>query len=203
MSIEYPTWPATNLFNNLIKANHLAGLDFQRWAFQKEMLFASTHKWWGKRGIRQHPHEGIDFCLFETQKETIRELPRKFLVFPAFAGQIIAQMEDFLGHSLFIAHDQLEIPDKEPDHTLVTVYGHITPDQNIGVGMKVFNEIVLGWVAQNGNKKKVPEHLHFSMALVHNTALGKELDWSMMHDRNRVKLLDPLFLIDQQQCLIL
>ena len=71
--------PRTRFCEYLVGLNNLDEQGFEKWVFQPGMLFHSTHRWWGNGGRRDHPHEGLDLCLYRdrsgndhTLDETIR-----------------------------------------------------------------------------------------------------------------------------------
>ena len=92
----------------LIDANEpLRQNGFKRWLFYPGMAFGSTQKWWGDFGIRDFPHEGIDFCLYEGEEGQIFHFNAGSAVPVVASGTIRAVFKDYLGHAIVVDHGPL------------------------------------------------------------------------------------------------
>jgi len=104
---------------------------FQEWVFCPGMLFQSTGKWWGKRGERNRPHEGLDLLLYRNDEGSIRHIDASFLVPMLADGRIVGMMDDFLGQSIIVEHPSL----KGNPENILTMYGHTHPLKHVQPGI--------------------------------------------------------------------
>lgn len=104
---------------------------FQEWVFCPGMLFQSTGKWWGKRGERNRPHEGLDLLLYRNDEGSIRHIDASFLVPMLADGRIVGMMDDFLGQSIIVEHPSL----KGNPENILTMYGHTQPLNHVQPGI--------------------------------------------------------------------
>jgi hypothetical protein len=83
----------------LVDANRIEAATFKCWVFRPGMQFNSPHKWWGDRGPRDFPHEGVDFCLYEDRSGQMHRLDEKTRI-PVMAGGVVrAVFRDYLGQA--------------------------------------------------------------------------------------------------------
>jgi len=63
----------------LIRENGLGDPGLKEWIFCPGMLFHAVCKWWGDKGTRNTPHEGLDLFLYKDQQDRIVRLDEKFV----------------------------------------------------------------------------------------------------------------------------
>jgi murein DD-endopeptidase MepM/ murein hydrolase activator NlpD len=177
----------------MIERNGLGETGFERWAFYPEMLFGAQGKWWGDRGRRPRPHEGIDLGLYTDKAGQALRLPESSRIPVMFDGEIIKIEEDFLGESLYLGH---EIDDGQ-GRQLFTIYGHTKPENVVRTGERFRQGEVIATLSPADRRiAGVPAHLHLSLAWVSKTQASEELNWELLHDPRVAILLDPLRVMD-------
>jgi hypothetical protein len=187
--------PCINLSKSLtlassvfVRHNWVAGSGNVEWLFYLGMLFASTEKWWGAGGVRQSPHEGLDFCFFVDAEGDKKQLVATTNIPVLFDGEVAAVFEDFLGKTILVKHEQ-HLLDEE---MFFTIYAHVSPLTHIKTGLRLSAGELLGRVALPAKEhSKVPAHLHLSVALVPKTVDAEMLDWRVL-SQQPVILCDPL-----------
>jgi hypothetical protein len=183
---------STTFHERLRSCNDLDKLGFEEWLFLPAMLFGSTAKWWGDRGKRDKPHEGLDLYLFRAQQGDIRTLDEKTMVPVLFEGQVVKISGDFLGESVFVGHNT----HRNDGSQLHSIYGHVNPGATIRPGEELREGDIIGTIAQaRRGGEAVPSHLHVSVAWIPDTLRSEELDWKTLGDARKVVLLDPLSVI--------
>lgn len=191
--------PPTRFTDALMLANGIEPAEFEAWLFCPGMLFQSPDKWWGDLGRRDFPHEGIDFCLYRDRHGRTRHLDRHTRIPVMHGGMVSATFADYLGRAVVLRHGR-RTTDSEP---LITVYAHTTPLAHIRPGVWLEAGEIIGLVADTRfSKAGIHPHLHFSLG-----APGADLDderfvWNDMRDPNRVRLIDPLTIIDRSWAVI-
>ncbi len=177
----------------LIEENAPALRGFDRWIFCEGMLFSSPYKWWGDRGQRDFPHEGIDLCLYRDSSGRIRRLDNQSR-FPVVAdGTVRAIFKDYLGKAVIIEH---QVP-TDGAGRLISFYAHTNPDPNIGVGTAVKAGDILGSLADTSHSKaRIRPHLHFSIGRPTKSLSYDGLVWNTIRQPEMMTLLDPLPVID-------
>jgi hypothetical protein len=186
--------PVSRSFHErLVSLNDLDSLGFKEWIFHPAMLFGSLDKWWGDLGKRQHPHEGLDLCFYRSKEGHIHHLAGDARIPVIFEGQVMKVSQDFLGKSVFVAHDIYDSNGSQ----LYTIYGHIKPDDHIRPGEGLSAGDIIGVIADTQNSGAViPRHLHVSVAWISNSVRLPELGWQTLNDASHVVLLDPLAVIE-------
>ncbi|MDH4320420.1 MAG: M23 family metallopeptidase [Desulfobulbaceae bacterium] len=175
----------------LAAANGLPAKGFVRWVFADGMAFGAECQWWGGRARRAAPHEGVDFCWYETAAGGLGELAAGSLVPAAMDGVVIHSHADFLGRSLWLRHAAVGAEGR----FLYSVYGHLAPDCFVAPGEEVSAGAIIGVVAQPVRAgKTIAPHLHLTVAWVANTVASADLDWSLARNTELMELLDPLSL---------
>jgi hypothetical protein len=178
----------------LIQKNGLGEGGFKGWVFCTGMLFNSTDKWWGDRGKRDKPHEGLDLCLYKDRNGTILRLGNKAKVPAIYDGKVIVIIDDFLGKSIIIEHS---FPDRDSSR-LCTIYGHTIPRDNLHVGNIVEEgDIIATLTGPSRSKSNIFPHLHISLGRTSKEISYDRLDWENIGDPNTLTLLDPLQIIDR------
>lgn len=87
---------------HLVTCNSLRQAGLEQWAFYPGMLFGATEKWWGDRGRRPRPHEGIDLCLYTDKAGRAFRLHESSRIPVMLDGEIVKIEEDFLGKSVYL-----------------------------------------------------------------------------------------------------
>ncbi len=177
----------------MIKHNYLGKLGFEGWIFYPGMLFHSQHKWWGKGGMRQRPHEGLDFCFYRDRAGQNHTLNEKTKIPVMYEGEIVGIHDDFMGKSLFVSHDFYD----ELGNRLHTIYGHTNPYPGVDIG-RLFREgeTIAVIAAARKNDTRIPSHLHISVAWLPKSFPYNRLNWETMGDRGVTTLCNPLEFID-------
>ena len=186
--------PVSRSFHKrLASLNNLDNIGFKEWVFHPAMLFGSHYKWWGDLGKRQHPHEGLDLCLYRTKQGHINYLTKETKIPVIFEGQVMKVSHDFLGKSVFVGHDAYASNGSQ----LYTIYSHIKPGNHIRPGERLSEGDIIGVIADTRNSGAgIPHHLHISVAWISNSVHLPELGWQALNDANNVVLLDPLAVIE-------
>jgi murein DD-endopeptidase MepM/ murein hydrolase activator NlpD len=175
----------------LVKANELYEQGFERWAFHPGMLFNAAEKWWGKPGPRGEPHPGVDLCAFLNAAGEVVRLDEGARVPAAFGGRVVAIMDDFLGRTVVVEHQ-----DGAGDR-FCTFYAHTVPRADLRVGDPVAESEVIATIAGTaGSKSGIRPHLHLSLARVSGSIYYPELDWRRLGSSAALELVDPLPFFD-------
>ena len=173
---------------HLIRTNGLDIQGFQSWAFSPGMLFRTPDKWWGDRGTRTSPHEGIDLRLFRGRGDDIRCLDVGTKIPSPCDGEVVGICADFLGTSIFLIHGPAG-----DDEALCTIFGHTEPKSGLRVGTTVAEGDVIATIADAGRRSTaVPTHLHISFGRKSEAVPYSTLDWETLSDPAIFTLLDPL-----------
>lgn len=171
--------------NLLIRWNGLDAAGFAGWEFLPGMRFRERAAWWGEGSDRGVPHEGLDLLWYRRHDGRRRSLDAGARVPAVYPGRVVALVDDFLGRSVFVAH---ECGDGR-GRRLHTVCGHLLPAAELGVGSLVGEGDLIGTIAESSGT--APPHLHVTVALIDRTGGPGQLDWSVLQDATKVLLLDP------------
>jgi len=170
----------------------LYGLDLpgvKEWLFCPGMLFRSTGKWWGDRGRRNRPHEGLDLLLYRDQEERVLRLSEATPIPVMSDGVVVGIIHDFLGKSVIVEHP---VPDRD-DERHYTIYGHTRPQKNIRAGTAVKRGEAIATVAPPGRSAfPMAPHLHISVAWAPTAVSPDHFNWDTMAVSELLTLLDPL-----------
>jgi len=153
------------------------------------MLFGSCSSWWGDREKRHRPHEGLDLCVYLTDKGVLCYLDEKIIIPAIFKGRVVRLIDDFLGSSVFVRHDI----HNENGSSLYTIYGHMKPDTS--EGLKMNEGDIIGTIATAKRKNEAIPHLHISVAWIPDTIESQDLTWQNIGDDHEILLIDPLRVI--------
>jgi murein DD-endopeptidase MepM/ murein hydrolase activator NlpD len=188
-----PSLRNTRFTEFLIRKNALDPGGFKGWVFCPGMLFNSTDKWWGDRGKRDKPHEGLDLCLYKDREGTILRLGETAKVPVIYDGMVVGIVDDFLGKSVIIEH----LFSGCHNNKLCTIYGHTIPEDNLCVGKVVKEGEVIATLADSiTSKTNIFPHLHLSLGWTSKKISYDTLNWENIGAPNTVTLLDPLQVID-------
>ncbi len=186
--LRYPD-EKTSFNRQLAECNGLCDAGFDRWAFHAGMLFRAREKWWGDRGRRPRPHEGIDLVLYTNEPGHLRELDESTRIPVMFDGEVIKIEKDYLGQSVYVGHGI----DDGHGRRLWTMYGHTTPLEHVRPGTRVRQGEIIASFTEKRKKTTGPRpHLHLTMAWVSPERALRELSWETLHDPEIAILLDPL-----------
>lgn len=186
--------PSTQLTEFLIRKNDLAENGFDCWVFHPGMLFHSTDKWWGDRGQRITPHEGLDLCYYRVPGGRIHCLDVKTRIPVLDDGVIVAIANDFLGKSVIVEHQYGD--SKSPG--FCSIYGHTNPPDNLKIGKSVKKGDILATIADTSRSKSgIQPHLHISLGLTDQFISYDRFDWKTINSWDMLTLTDPLFILDR------
>jgi hypothetical protein len=186
--------PPSGFNKRLILWNGLIEAGFSAWDFLPGMRFDERIAWWRGESERDRGgrHEGLDFCCYRTGEGRRLGLGAGALVPVIFGGAVVALVDDFLGKSLFVAHECRDSQGRQ----LHSIYGHLHPRPELAPGSLLEDGAAVGVVADtSGGKNAVPPHLHLTLALIHREGGPERLDWSALRDSRRVLLLDPMIIL--------
>ena len=183
----------TRFTEMFIKANGLDPAKFQSWVFCPGMLFRSPDKWWGDRGRRDFPHEGIDFCLYRNISGKTHRVDQQTRIPVMHDGVVRAMFTDYLGKAVIIEHENGSSANKK----ILSVYAHTKPLDDIQPGADVKKGQIIATIADTSHSKaKILPHLHFSLGQPSPDLAYEPFVWNHMRDPSLVTLIDPLPVID-------
>jgi len=185
--------PGMRFTEYLIGHNSLDERGFEKWIFHPGMLFHSTDRWWGDGGSRDHPHQGLDLCLYRDRNGDDHALDRKIKVPLIYDGEVVNIITDYIGKSVFLIHD---ISDGKGNQ-LYSIYGHTEPYDGLGKGKTLNEGDVIATIKDTKEKKvDIMPHLHLSLAWVPKCLPYHKLNWKIISDPGICTLLNPLEFID-------
>jgi murein DD-endopeptidase MepM/ murein hydrolase activator NlpD len=162
---------------------------FRQWVLQPGMRFQAAAKWWGNRGHRAAPHEGLDLYSFEDANGRVKTLDRHTQIPAAFAGEVAKVEPDFLGQSIYLRHASFSAG----GDCLFSIYGHTVPRSSIQTGQQVAEGEVIGVISTfPGKKTSLSPHLHITFAWVPVGLPLDHLDWKNLGQEPAIILVDPL-----------
>lgn len=156
---------------NIIALNQLNLLAFRAWSLKPGMGFGDRNKWWGVGKNRPTPHEGLDLKAFRDEKNQEIQLTPTTIVVPLFKGILINIIDDFLGQTVIISHDQVN----QEGAVLHGFYAHLSPNPTLRAGSILSETTGLGTIA--AEKNQCPAHLHISTAWIAKDFQLKKFSW--------------------------
>lgn len=161
------------------------------WLFFPGMLPESRDKWWGDFKYRAALHEGIDICYYADDTGTVRWFGPEIRV-PAFSTGIVRNIcKDFLGESIVVEPDR----ESPPCSRVLMVYAHILPAPGIYPGCRVEKGQVIARVSDTtAQGSPLLPHLHLSCVETRRDTPFDRLDWQLFPLREKVNLINPVFL---------
>ncbi len=175
----------------LVRLNAMDAQQFMAWIFCPGMLFNAKDKWWGDRGRRSKPHEGVDLCLYRNGRGRIHRLDEKTAVPALYQGSIVKIFDDFLGQSIIMEH---RFPNGDP---FCSIYGHIKPHRSIHAGSDINEGDIVATINGPGiSKTGILPHIHLSIGLLSRDMSADRLDWDRIVDPDVMTLVDPLAVLD-------
>jgi murein DD-endopeptidase MepM/ murein hydrolase activator NlpD len=177
----------------MVEANSFASRDFAHWLFCPGMLFHSPDKWWGDRGQRDFPHEGLDFCLYQEQSGKIMRLDPNTRIPAMQDGVVRAMFADYLGRALIVEH----VDNRNDNKRWLSVYAHTKPLEAIVPGVPVKQGTVIATIADTSHSKAgISPHLHVSLGVPSVRLSYERFVWNRMRDSGLVALLDPIAIVE-------
>jgi hypothetical protein len=188
-----PSLKETRFTEWLILENGLDAPGLKEWVFYPGMLFNAAGKWWGDKGLRHRPHEGLDLLLYKDRQDRIVRLDEKSRIPVMFDGVVVSIINDFLGRSVIVEH---VLPNRMPGR-LCTIYGHTRPLKGLHVGRGVKQGEIIATLADPGPSAfPMAPHLHISVGWTSRPISYERLNWDTIGDSGTLTLLDPLDSID-------
>lgn len=176
-------------FNQMALLNGLTGSAGVRPVFKPGMLFDSEEKWWDSPGRRPSPHEGLDICLYQQNKNPIETVGSGLKVPPVRPGKVVKICDDFLGQTVILSHEWRKAGTKE----LLSLYAHLVPAQGIRPGKYMDKNALVGTIAEiDPQKTSIPSHLHLSIFWNETPFVYDHLEWDRLSRRQGVSFVDPL-----------
>jgi hypothetical protein len=178
---------------HFIRANGLKKQEFDEWVFLPGMMFQAPDKWWGKRGKRNRPHEGLDLCIYRARQNRICHLKETSRIPAIYSGVVVKILDDFLGKSVIMAHT--EPADK--NLIFLTIFGHTQPAAGIEAGSFLHQGDVMASVADPGRSGiGVISHVHISIGFFLKTIPYDQLNWDSIGKADVISLLDPVLVLN-------
>jgi murein DD-endopeptidase MepM/ murein hydrolase activator NlpD len=188
-------FPGSRFFESLTTLNNLADRGFAAWVFYPGMKFGDRKNWWGEKGRRARPHEGIDLCFYRDSAGGILRVNEGLRVPAAFDGVVLKIIDDFLGKSIIVEHRLPSLGGR----TFLTIYGHTTPRQGLDVGEPVREgEVIASLTGTGRSPQSPPLHLHLTFAKKIKPVPHEALDWATIGDPSFIELRDPLRILNGQ-----
>lgn len=190
-SPSLPEFARTTRFTECMVRENSLGRTFARWVFLPGMLFNGVDKWWGDKGKRVAPHEGLDFSLYEDREGRVVRMKAGTRVPAMYDGCVAAIIDDFLGETIVMEH---RFP-HSPAFTLITVYGHAEPAAGLRPG-RAFRagHVVASVASRKSSDKGIDPHLHVSVGRPTGAVAHGSLNWQNM--LQGLAMLDPLEAVD-------
>lgn len=161
----------------------------KEWLFCPGMLFQAKQTWWGGRGPRPRPHEGVDLVVYADREDRICCLTETTQALALSDGLVVKIIPDFLGKSVILEHAVR----KGPMGWLYFIYAHTRPMEGIEPGRFVKRGDPIATVAvPNRSSFPMVPHLHFSVAGSSRSVPSDCFDWDRIGVSRAFTLLDPL-----------
>ena len=180
----------TRFTEHMVLANGL-GESFAGWLFLPGMLFNASDKWWGGKGERIAPHEGLDLRLYEDARGRVLLLGAGSSVPAVYDGTVKGIVDDFLGKTIIMEHRFPQMPAFQ----LITLFGHTKPAGGVRPGEAVKAGDVMAAIASPGaSGKAVDCHLHVSLGRPSGAVALASLNWQNMAEG--LVMFDPVEALD-------
>jgi len=177
----------------LIEANDLDRGGFEEWIFCHGMLFNCPDKWWGDRGQRDFPHEGIDLCLYQDRSQRICRLDENSRVPVMHDGVVRAMFKDYLGQAVIVEHESHGACTRR----FISFYAHTKPCSGIEVGRTLKSGDIIATIAETRHSKaNILPHLHLSLGIPSASFSYEGLVWDTIRKPEMMTLLDPLSVVE-------
>ncbi len=190
-----PSLNMTRFTEWLILENELDKPGLKEWIFCPGMLFHANCKWWGNKGPRNTPHEGLDIFLYRDQQDRIVRLDEKTRIPVMFDGVVVSIINDFFGNSVIVEH---VFPDMDTG-SVYTIYGHVNPLKGLHIGRRLKQGDIIGTLANPDQAGfNLMPHLHISVGCASRPISYDRLNWDTIGNSGTLTLLDPLGIINWQ-----
>lgn len=187
-TISFPESSFTDVF---VRKNNLDKRGFTAWVFYPGMEFGAQDTWWGDRGKRARPHEGIDLCFYRGANGTVFRINEKAKIPAMYEGIVVKIMDDFLGKTIILKHTFSDIS----EGTYLTMYGHTNPVEDLEEGQTVKAGGIMATLATSRRSKAPLAHLHLTLAWNPEPVPYDILDWTTIGNTGVVRLVDSLRVI--------
>ena len=184
-TISFPKSPFTNVF---VRENNLDRRGFVAWFLYPGMEFGAQETWWGGRGRRAKPHEGIDLCFYRGAANNVFHVDKRAKIPAMYDGIIVKVIGDFIGETIIMKHSFPDIG----EGTFLTLYGHTSPGESIDIGRSVRAGEIIATLATPRGSKTLQPHLHLTLAWSTKPVSLDNLDWTNISNPDIVQLVDPL-----------
>lgn len=187
-TISFPKSPFTNV---LVKENKLDRRGFEAWLLYPGMEFGAWETWWGDKGPRIRPHEGIDLCFYRGVADNVFHIDERAKIPAMYDGIVVKIIDDFIGKTIIMRHSFPEIG----EGTFLTMYGHTNPGESLETDRSVkMGEIIATLAVPRGANAPLP-HLHLTLVWSPEPIPYNMLDWTTIGNSEVVRLVDPLHVI--------
>lgn len=177
-----------------IRANDLGKTGFDEWVFSPGMMFQASEKWWGDRGRRDAPHEGLDVCLYRDRQSKIHYLDQTTQIPAMYAGVVAKIFDDFLGKSVIMEH----LGSNEDRIIFYSIYGHTIPVAGLKTGTSFNQGDIIACLANPAKSEtNIAPHLHISTGWNHRPISSDHLNWNTIGTSDTLALFDPLDIMDR------
>lgn len=153
--------------------------------FMKGMHFLDSYQWWNEKK-RSSCHEGLDIATFLDYSATRQLYPAKSLIPVLLPGIAVHQHSDFLGHTLYVRHEQV----KQQSKILHSLYAHIDIAEDLGETISL--ETVIGSLSNVASPKTIAPHLHLSIAWIEENLNLENVSWKDFSNQPKIQLVDPI-----------
>jgi murein DD-endopeptidase MepM/ murein hydrolase activator NlpD len=188
-AIPFPKTTFTDVF---VRENNLDKQGFAAWVLYPGMEFGAQETWWGDRGKRARPHEGIDLCFYRGVTDNISHIDERAKIPAMYDGVVLKTIDDFIGKTIIMKHSFLDMG----EGTFLTLYGHTNPEQGLEAGQSVKSGEVIATLAAAGGPRAPLPHLHLTLAWSPEPIPYDMLDWTTIGNPDIVRLVDPWPVID-------
>jgi murein DD-endopeptidase MepM/ murein hydrolase activator NlpD len=177
----------------LLAVNDSSLNDFLRWVFRSGMLFDSPNKWWGDRGRRDFPHEGVDFCLYENHAGKTLQIDHQTRI-PAIHNGVVRQIfPDYLGQAIVVEHETTQ----NETTKMISIYAHTKPMDQVHSGVVVKRGDIIATIADTSRSKApILPHLHYTLGQATADMDYGQFAWNDIRNPDMIVLLNPLSIIE-------
>jgi murein DD-endopeptidase MepM/ murein hydrolase activator NlpD len=186
--ISFPESSFTDVF---VRENGLDKHGFMAWVFYPGMEFGAQDAWWGDKGTRIRPHEGIDLCFYRGVADNVFHIDERAKIPAMYDGIVVKIIDDFIGKTIIMRHSFPAIG----EGTFLTMYGHTNPGESLETGRSVkMGEIIATLAVPRGANAPLP-HLHLTLIWSPEPIAYNMLDWTTIGNSEVAQLVDPLHVI--------
>jgi len=167
-------------------------LEVTKWIFFPGMLYTAPDAWWGRRLRRHQKHEGLDIIHYLSKAGRLKALDAGAAIPAMLDGQVAGIIRDFIGTTILLRHTGI----RKNNCCFYSIYAHVTPFENITVGITVSKGSLIAQLAGQLSPKPQgpPPHLHLSGAWVEEGMMQVPASWKALSCSPEVTFIDPLLL---------